>query len=439
MVVALRIRGGTVVTLDASRRVVVADVYVDKGRIVAIDGPEQPARRSLDATGMVVIPGMHDLHDHLRDLTPGLRLSGGQRLDDLLRAYWRLSESSGPDEYRIGAALAGARLLKAGVTSVVDHLYPFHRPGLAAAAVQGYTATGIRWFMARGIMTRPYRPICEPSRQAFREIRDLIDDLVPRERLLVAPVSFRQAPVSVYREARRLADRYGLRLYTHVAETAQEVADTRAQYGMRPVELLHHLGFTGSDALLVHCVYLSAREIRSLGRAGTHIVHCPSNHMMLAKGVTPVPALLEAGVNVGLGVDMMGDLFEETRQEVLLQGLHASDPGAVTPETALGMATWRGAAALGMYDLGRLEVGAVADLVCIDVSAAHLQPILDPVWTVVHRVHGHDVAHVVVDGQVVVRSGRLVNVDERALVDEAKEIAARYLRRAGETKQEVMA
>src|SRR3972149_5413749 len=163
VVVALRIRGGTVVTLDASRRVVVADVYVDKGRIVAIDGPEQPARRSLDATGMVVIPGMHDLHYH------------------------------------------------------------------------------------------PRHPAA-PS---------------------------------------------GLRLYPPGAETAQEVADTRAQYGMRPVELLHHLGFTGSDALLVHCVYLSAREIRSLGRAGTHIVHCPSNHMMLAKGVTPVPALLEAGGAVG--------------------------------------------------------------------------------------------------------------------------------------------
>jgi 5-methylthioadenosine/S-adenosylhomocysteine deaminase len=225
-----------------------------------------------------------------------------------------------------------------------------------------------------------------------------------------------------------------------VAETTQEVADVRREHGKRPVQLLHDLGFVGSDTLLVHCVYLSRPEIRSLRRSATHVVHCPSNHMMLAKGVTPVPALLQAGVNVGLGVDTMGDLFEEARQEVLLQGLYASQPSAISPETALGMATWRGAAALGMSgDLGRLQVGERADLICIDVSDLHLQPILDPIWTIVHRAHGHDVAHVLVDGRVVVESGRLVNVDERALVEEAKQISARYLRRAGVDKQEVMA
>jgi 5-methylthioadenosine/S-adenosylhomocysteine deaminase len=439
-VVDLRISGGTVVTVDAECRILRTDVYVDRGRIVAIGGPEQKAARRLDATGMLVMPGLINLHDHLRDLTPGIRLGEGLKLDAMLRRFWELSRAAGPDEYRVGAALGTAKLLKSGVTSVVDHLYPFHRPGLAEASVEGYSSTGIRWFMARGIMTRPYRPICESSRRALRAIQDLADGLVPKERLFVAPVSFRQAIPSEYVQARRLADRVGLRLYTHVAETPSEIAMIRKEHGARPVELLHRLGFAGSDTTLVHCVYLSGVEIRLLAKSGASVVHCPSNHMRLAKGVTPVPKLLAAGANVGMGIDTMDDLFTEMRQEVLMQGLQHSNPGVVPPQTSLEMATVRGAVALGLGDeLGRIEVGRRADIVCVDVSPAHLQPVLDPVWTLVNRVHGHDVAHVVVDGDVVVRNGKLTRIDEDALVEEAKAVALSYMRRAGVDSERVWA
>jgi cytosine/adenosine deaminase-related metal-dependent hydrolase len=437
-VVDLAITGGTLVTVDPEQRILREDVYVDRGRIVAIGGPKQRARRSIDASSMLVMPGMIDLHDHLRDLTPGIRLGEGLKLDAMLRRFWELGRSAGPDEYRVGAALMTASRLKAGVTSVVDHLYTFHQPGLAEASVEGYGTTGIRWFMARGIMTRPYKPISESIRTALRAIRDLADGLVPKERLFVAPVSFRQAIPSEYVEARKLADRLGLRTYTHVAETASEVDSIRKEHGARPVELLHRIGFAGADTTLVHCVLLSAAEIRMLARSGATVVHCPTNHMRLAKGVTPVPKLLAAGVNVGMGIDQMDDLFSELRQEILMQGLENSNPGVVTPRTSIEMATARGAVGVGMgEDLGRIEVGRRADLVCVDVSAAHLQPVLDPIWTLVHRAHGHDVAHVVVDGEVVVRDGKLVRVDEQALIEEAQGVARAYLRRAGVSSEEV--
>ncbi|HEY5578225.1 MAG TPA: amidohydrolase family protein [Acidimicrobiia bacterium] len=427
----LRIRGGTVVTMDGARSIVDADVHIDSGRIVAVGGPERRARRTLEATEMLVIPGLINLHDHLRDLTPGLRVGEGLRIDAFLRAMWRLSEFLGPTEFRVGATLGGARLVKAGVTSVVDHVYPFHQPRLAESAISGYETAGVRWFMARGIMTRPYRPISERAGDAFREVEKLID-VVPKERLFVAPVSFRQAPPSVFARARKFADRHGLRLYTHIAETRDEVRQAQQAHGARPVQLLHQLGFAGEDTVMVHCVYLSAAEIRQLASSGTHVVHCPTNHMKFAKGVTPVPKLLEAGVNVGMGVDTMDDLFAEMRQEVLIHSLATGDPGAIDPMTALEMATVRGAAALGLaHELGSVEEGKRADLVCVDVRAAHLQPMMDPVWTIVNRAHGHDVAHVVVDGRIVVQSGRLVSADEQALVSEARAVAARYLRRAG--------
>jgi 5-methylthioadenosine/S-adenosylhomocysteine deaminase len=436
----LRVKGGTVITLDAAHQVLAADIYVKAQRIAAVGGAEQRAHTTLDATGMIVIPGLADLHDHLRDLTPGIKVGEGLAIDAFLRAMWRLGEHMGEAEYRVGASLGTARLLKAGVTSVVDHLYPFHRPRLLEAAIEGYRAAGIRWFVARGIMTRPHQPICEKEKDAFRHIAAITDEVVPRERLFVAPVSFRQVAPSTFATARRFADRHGLRLYTHVAETPEEVASVREHHGSRPVELLHRLGFAGQDTVLVHCVHLSASEIRLLAGSGTHVVVCPANHMKLAKGVAPIPRLLGAGINVALGVDGMDDLFNEMRQMMLVQGLHASNPGVIAPSQALEMTARGGSAALGLEtELGSIEVGKRADLVCIDVSAAHLQPVLDPAWTVVNRVHGHDVAHVVVDGEVVVRNGRLTKVDEVALVEEAQRVSTAFLRRAGMTTERVWA
>ncbi|MGQ0847549.1 MAG: amidohydrolase family protein [Actinomycetota bacterium] len=436
----LRIRGGLVITLDAQRRVIADDIYVRDGRFAAVGGPTLRARSTLDAKGTIIIPGLIDLHDHLRDLTPGVRVGVGLRIDALLRIMWRLSKQMGTAEYRIGALLGTARLLRAGVTSVVDHLYPFHRPGLLEAAIVGYRATGIRWFVARGIMTRPYRAISERERDAFRDIAQIVDRTIPREQLFVAPVSFRQVAPSTFAKSRRLADRLGVRLYTHVAETREEVEGVLRTQGARPVELLHRLGFAGEDTILVHCVYLSSGEIRRLVRSGSHVVHCPTNHLRLAKGISPVTRLLAAGVNVALGVDTMDDLFSDMRQVLLIQGLAASDPGAVSPQQSLEMATHGGAAALGLHDeLGSIEAGKRADLVCVGVGAAHLQPVLDPVWTVVNRVHGDDVRHVLVDGRVVVKDGRLTQVDEAALVGEAQSIAVSYLRRAGLDGEKVVA
>ncbi len=435
----LRIAGATVITLDADQKIIDADVYVRDGRFAAIGGPALPARTTLDARGMVLIPGLHNLHDHLRDLTPGIKIGEGLRIDAFLKTMWKLGEHMGAAEYRIGAALGTARLLKAGVTSVVDHLYPFHRPGLLEAAIEGYQATGIRWFVARGIMTRPYRPICEKEGDAFKAITAIVDQTVPKERLFVAPVSFRQVAPSTYAKARRFADRHGLRLYTHVAETRNEVDGIVEAHGARPVELLHRLGFAGDDTILVHCVFLSAGEMRRLGRSGTHVVHCPTNHLKLAKGVAPVTRLLEAGVNVALGIDTMDDLFSEMRQVMLVQGLVESNPGAITPLRSLEMACKGGAVALGLgSELGSIEVGKRADVVCVDMRAAHLQPVLDPVWTIVNRAHGHDVSHVVVDGRVVVENGRLTQVDEAALIEEVGAIATAYLHRAGISTEHVL-
>jgi 5-methylthioadenosine/S-adenosylhomocysteine deaminase len=431
----LLISNGILITLDGQRRMLRGSVAITADRISAIvpaGEPAPPARRTIDASRHVVIPGLVDAHDHLRNLTPGVALATGLKLDDYLRVLWKLQQHMTAEDFRLSALLGSIKLLKGGCTTVIDHAYPYHQPGIDGALLEAYRASGIRWYYARGIMTKPFKPLCESRRGAFARIEALLDNGVPADRLMVAPVSFRQATPEDYRAARRLADRRGLRLYTHIAETRDEVAQSLKQFKYRPIEHLHHLGWTGPDVTLVHCVQLSAGEVNVLAKSGTSVVHCPSNHMALAKGVTPVPRLLARGIPVCLGLDGMDSLLLEIRLEVLMQSLVNLDPAALREDTALQMATLNGARACGAENtLGSLEVGKKADLVTVSVGRIHSAPTLNPVHALVHMAHADDVDTVVVDGRVAVHGGKVQGVDEEALTAEVQKAARRYLERAG--------
>lgn len=438
--VDLLVRDGTIISLDPERPLSRGSVAVRDGRIVAlgptaeVEAQTRPAR-TLDAEHHLVLPGLIDLHDHLRNLTPGLSVGEGLKLDEFLRVWWGLLESQGPEEYHAIMLLSCLRLLKAGVTAVADHCYTFHAPGLEEAALAAYAESGIRWFYARGIMTQPYAPICESQAVAFDRIRALAARPELHGRLAIAPVSLRQAPPEVYAASRRLADELGVRLYTHIAETPQEVESCQRDFGKRPIELLHSLGWTGPDVTLVHCVYLSAAEVELLAETGTHVVHCPSNHMKLAKGVTPVPSYLARGINVALGIDQMHDLFTEMRNELLMQGLATLNPAVLKPEQALAMATVNGARALGWGDeLGRIAVGYRADLTLVDTRRLHQAPLVDPIYDLVFSVQASDVTDVVVGGRVVVEAGRLVGIDEDAVRERAQRVMYDYLKRVGKAE-----
>jgi 5-methylthioadenosine/S-adenosylhomocysteine deaminase len=421
---------------------VLVDLSIDGTTITRIDArgrSESKTTRSrgspdtIDGTGLLAFPGMIDCHDHLRDLTPGVSLTAGLKLDDYLKAGWEMQRAMGPTEYRLGALLASVQRLKTGITSVCDHCYPFHADGLDEASIQGYEDAGIRWVYARGIMTRPYEPICEPWETAAGNIRDLAaSGRVPRERLFVAPVSIRQAAPEEFRRSRELAEELGCGLYTHVSETESERAVWLSECGASPIRALDSLGFLTPRTVLVHCVILDEDEIDLLADRGCHVIHCPTNHMKLAKGFTPVPDLLKAGVNVALGVDKMSDLLIEMRTEIGMHAAFRRDPRAIGQLDAMQMATVRGARALGLGDrLGTIEVGHVADLVLLDARSILHAPLIDPSFALLYTSHPGMVRYVLVGGELVVDEGRLVTVDEEALVTEMEAIAAHYMARLG--------
>lgn len=425
--------GGTVFVGDdlSPRR---ADLRISDGAIAEVAAPgELPVPEDggvLDAADSFVLPGFVDCHDHLWNLTPGLSVGEGLALDDFLRVLWDLGREMGPEEYRLGAVLGTVQRLRAGITTVIDHAYTFHEPGIDAAVLEGLGTAGIRAVYARGIMTRPYEPVSETWEQAEQRMRRVLDDgLVDRDRFFVAPVSIRQSSPEDYRRAVALADDLDVGLYTHVAETPSEIDSWRDEYGTTPIHALDELGFLGPRSMLVHCVQLEPDEIDVLASRGTHVVHCPTNHMKLAKGFTPVPDLLEAGVNVALGVDMMADMLVEIRSELGMHAAHRQDPGAVSRVDALRMATRNGARALGWDDVGTIAEGNRADLVVIDGRNLDHGPVIDPAHHVVYTANTGMITDVVVGGERVVADGRCTTVDEAALHAEMEQIVSAYLDR----------
>lgn len=417
----------------------VVDLRLADGLIADILAPGPPqsgtreGERTLDGRGLFAFPGMVDCHDHLRTLTPGLASAEGLGLDEFLRVLWANGAEMGREEYRIGATLGSLQRLKTGITTVVDHCYTFHAPGLDEASIEGYGASGVRWFYARGIMTRPFEPVCEAWEDAEAKIRDLVaSGLVARDRLFVAPVSIRQALPEEFARARSLADDLGVGLYTHVAETADELDVWQREAGASPIRALDSLGFMTEGTVLVHCVYLDDGEIELLAERGAHVIHCPTNHMKLAKGFTRVPDLLAAGVNVALGVDMMLDLLIEMRTEIGMQAVHRLDPNAVSKLDAFRMATSSGARAVGWGErTGLIESGRLADLVLLEARSVFQAPLIDPAYALLYATHPGMVRHVLVEGRQVVRDGQSTLLDEEALIAEAESITRAYMERIG--------
>jgi cytosine/adenosine deaminase-related metal-dependent hydrolase len=184
--------------------------------------------------------------------------------------------------------------------------------------------------------------------------------------------------------------------------------------------------------VLVHGVVLDDEEIALLAERGTSLIHCPTNHMKLAKGFTRVPDLLAAGVNVALGIDMMADMFTEMRTELGMHAAYRLDPNAVSKSEAMSMATLRGARALRLgATTGQLTEGFAADIVLVEGRNLLQAPMVDPVFSLLYATHAGMVRHVLVDGRIVVWDGRSTVVDEESLLDEVESVVASYMKRIG--------
>ena len=384
-----------------------AGIIIDEaGRITAVNSAEVLVDRGefstrLDLRNHILAPGLVNAHCHA-----AMTLLRGAA-DDLPLQRWfaeRIWPMEGAlvDEHfvHVGTQLAAVEMLLGGTTTCVDmYLY-------SNAAALAFLSLGQRAVLALPVIDFPTRYAADVDAYITTGLQ--VRDEFAGEPLLsfaLAPHAPYTAADSTFQKVLAYANELGIPIHTHLQETAQEVGDSLAQTGERPTARLARLGVLSPDFFAAHGVHLDAADIAMLAQHGASVVHCPSSNLKLASGLAPIAALLEAGVNVGLGTDGAAsnnrlDMFEEMRLAALIGKVQSNDASAVSAAQALTMATLGGALASGIGDrVGSLEAGKVADMIAVSLDAPAMQPLFDPVSHFVYAASRADVTHVWVAGQ----------------------------------------
>lgn len=380
-----------------------------------------PGARRIELAGHALIPGLINLHTHAA-MTLMRGLADDRALMDWLQNHiWPVETRLVSEAFvRDGTLLACAEMLRGGVTCFNDMYY---YPGAAARAA---LEAGMR--AALGIIV-----IEMPSAYAADAQDYLTKGLETRDGLKHEPLlSFCIAPHGPYtvsdKNFERIAMLQGeleLPLHIHVHETHDEIEQSLARHGVRPLARLERLGLVDAALIAVHAVHLTDQEGDLLAQKGCHIAHCPSSNLKLANGFGSPARLLGKGVNVGLGTDGAAsnnrlDVFTEMRLAALLAKGTTGDPTLLPAHTALEMATVRAARALGIADrVGTLVPGKVADMTAVNLGALELAPCFDPVSHLVYAAGREHVSHVWVNGERVVENGQLTRLNTRELTAKA--------------------
>ena len=429
----LLVCGGTVLTLEpGSDPIPNGGVAIADGRVVAV-GPEEelldqgPHSEVLEASGCLILPGLVNTHSHLAmTLLRGLA-------DDLPLKAW-LEEHIWPAEkqhmtreaVRVGTQLAAAEQLLAGVTTTTDMYFFDDEVGDALAEA------GMRGVVAESLLDFP-TPRCSGPDEMIERQRELIDKF--RDHPLITPSVAPHSPytvgaASLAREA-ELADELDVPLQIHLSETRWEVEKLLEEKGASPVAYLADLGVLSERTVAAHCVHVSADDIEILAELEVGVAHNPVSNLKLGSGIAPVPAMLAAGIKVGLGTDGTAsnntlDLLRDMQLAALLHKGASREPTVLPAREALRMATAGGAKVLGLADrVGVLREGMEADLVCIDVGGAHSTPLYDPYSHLVYAARAADVRHTVVRGRITVKDRELQTLDLEEIRTKATEIAVK--------------
>jgi 8-oxoguanine deaminase len=433
------------VTMDAQRREIADGAVFIRDNVIeqvgsSADLPDA-ADTVIDATGLVVLPGLVNTHHHMfQSLTRAIPAAQDAALFDWLAHLYPLWARLTPAMIHASTQTAMAELMLSGCTTTSDHLYIFPNGCRLDDSLDAAQEIGMRFHAARGAMSvgqsqggLPPDRLVEDEAAILRDTQRLIETYHDSQRhamqrIVVAPCSPFSVSQDLMRESARLARNYGVSMHTHLAENSSDVTYSREKFNMTPAEYAEDCGWVGHDVWHAHCVQLDPAGIALFARTGTGVAHCPCSNMRLASGIAPVRAMLDHGVPVGLGVDGSASndgahLLGEVRQAMLLQRV-GYGPGAMTARQALEMATLGGAKVLNRDDIGALAPGMSADVVMFDMDQiGYAGALHDPVAALVFCAPTH-VSHSVINGRIVVRDGRCVTVDLGVVRERHNRLAA---------------
>ena len=411
--------------------------------------------QQIDCSSKLVIPGLVNSHHHLcQTLTRNLPQVQNKKLFDWLTTLYEIWKFLDDKAIYYSTLLGCGELLKTGCTTTTDHHYLYPKQilmDIPAIQFEAAAKLGIRFCPTRGSMSRSQKDGGLPPDSVVQDEETILKH---SEEVIVkyhdpAPLSMRQvhlgpcAPFNVTSELMQetavMARKFGVRLHTHLAETKDEDDYCQQVYGMRPLQLMEKLDWLGPDVWYAHGIHFNDAELKLLAETGTGIAHCPASNMRLGSGIARIPEMLKLGIPIGLAVDGSAsndssDMVGEMRQALLLHRVH-SGADAITAEQVLEMATLGSARLLGRNDIGSLEVGKAADVAIFDLNKLEYTGSLsDPLAALIFSGINHEADTTIVNGKIVVREGKLVNIDETEIIRHGNQISERMLQRAAEEK-----
>lgn len=435
--VDLIVNGDYVLTMEPGAAVIQQGaVAVKDGAIVSVGSQQEiastySAEQTVSGTNKVLMPGMVNGHTHT-----SMVLFRGMA-DDLPLMTW-LQNYIFPMEGRyVDAALveAGTRLacyemIKSGTTSFVD-MY-FYPDVISDVVVD----CGMR-----AIVGAPMIDFPSPGFNGWDDSFAAGVDYVKRwngKHPRVTPALAPHAPYTVSLEHLRAA--FGaardlnVPVSIHVSEDQAGIKTAQERYGMTPIDLLEGVGMLGQRTVAAHVVWPTGTEIQKLAGSLAGPIHNPTSNMKTGAGISPVPQMLQAGVNVGLGTDGAAsnndlNLWQEMRMAALIHKGVSNDPTVVTAKQALDMATRMGANAVGLGDtVGTLEAGKRADLIQVSFDNPRFDPLYNVVSHLVYVATGEDVVTSIIDGQIVMMDGEVSTIDVAKMRQDVEAIAQKIRR-----------
>jgi 5-methylthioadenosine/S-adenosylhomocysteine deaminase len=417
-----------------------ASIAIDSARIVAI-GPNAelqqhyPSAERIDGRGRMVMPGFANTHTHLtmtlargvfEDLSPPHKppFSGGLSpipLPDMT-----------PEERTVMAELGALECLRSGVTFMLED----------SNNIDDYAGTlaktGLRFLFGERAYDRAGTAIGDPApfqldramgerhiatiEKTFAKWNGKADG---RIRIAISAWAPDMCSPELLKHLSALQKKLGTWITIHLNQIWGEVAAVQAHRNRLPTEYLADLGFLNDKVICAHCRCMDPREEKLLGEAKTIVAFNAA--IAARRGLSPrVDSLERQGCTITMGSDNMAeDMVEVMRTGLFMERVRREDGRHPTPERALRWATRNGYRAFGMPDGGWLAAGNKADLIMIDIERAHLVPMLRAVSNFVHNGQARDVQSVMVDGQWLMRDGKVLTMDEPAIVAEAQQVANR--------------
>ena len=409
---SILIKNGTVVTQNMDRKIVESNIYIEDNFITEIGkNINHEAEYVIDAKNKIVMPGFINTHTHV-----GMSMFRGviedMQLDRFLEKTFVLDSKRTEDEIYYSSLLSIAEMIRTGTTSFLDLYYDEH---IIARAVE---KSGIRGFLSWVTLDKEYTT---QKGDPLKNAEEFISSHLKKERIIPL-IGFQGVYVcsdETLLKGKEIAERYGVLMHMHLSETRKEVYDYLKKKNKRPVEHLKEINFLNNNLISAHNVWLTIREIDYLALSGVNVSHNPVSNMKLGTGgASPIIEMMNRKVNVTLGTDSVVtnnnlDMFDVMKTTGLMHKNERWDASILNSQEILDFATSNGAKALKLsHILGSIEEGKLADIIVVDPFPSAIPFRKENIIpNIVYGLKGLNVTHTIVDGKLLMDSGKITSFD----------------------------